>query len=561
MRCAGAITTICRANGYMAGRAVSVFALSVFLASAFAGGAFAAPYGYIFSDQNDLVSLHVTALDLADGGKAHAPSADLSFAMAERPRLDLSALPDIDEVPGMSARRLREATECTACTPEDASRQTGRPASLFEEAYREAAIKGWQAGYAVMAAEADDEPPAAKTANFGSERAYLSFIRRIVRGWQQAVIDIYEADGRLAESRAARYRAAIGGTMLPLAASDKAPLSARFGWASGAELAMQDRWRRESERTERASEDEEVRREAHQSAAEMAPTPMLRPERPAAPAPVDLMPVAQFVSGLAWQHLAPGSLMFDNGKALSFWMRTAGTWKVGQVTRRLATSAGASYPLGPNWKTGTILTWEAVHRSAAAYRNALNGRAWLVTPYLAWKPESHTRIRVYGGYGWREDRVMKESGIARYAGQGWLGGASVQAKWKLDEAGRLVFTPSGSLDATRISVADLRDGAGETRTRKRATGEGRLTLNMEPTEYFSLIEPYSAFSSQWRLDRIAYGADDRLSRHIFSKAMVETGVKLKPRLLPFTTSLRARLSDAQNEVEEFRLGWRFDWPL
>ncbi len=549
----------------MTHRAVSVFALSGLLASVCAGGALAAPDNapdsYIFADQNSLISLHLDALERAVEDKTGAPSAGLSFVAASGPQIDLSALPDIHEVPGMSAARLREATKCTGCDPQVAARMTGRPASVFEDAYAEAAAKGWQAGYAAMAAAADREPPAAQTANFGSERAYLGFIRRIVRGWQQAVIGIYEADGRLGEDRAARYREAIGGAMLPLAASDKAPLSARFGWASGEELAMRDRWRRDARQSEEDATGKVIR-EARQVASRSSPMPLLRPERPATPSPVDLMPVAQFVSGLAWRHLAPSSLALGNGKDVNFWAHTAGTWKVGQTTRRLATSGGIAYPLADNWETGAILTWEETHRMATASRAALNGRAWLVTPYLAWVPERHTRIRIYGGYGWREDRVEKPEGAERYAGEGWLSGAGVRARWKLDEEGRFVFTPSGSLDAARIGVAAYRDGVSETRIRKRATGAGRLTVKVAPTEYFAAIEPYSSISSQWRLDRIVYGAaaaGAAATRHFIHA--VETGVRLKARALPFSTSLRARLSDTDDEAEEVRIGWSFNWPL
>ena len=549
----------------MAGRAVSVFALSGLLTSVFAGGASAAPDNapdsYIFADQNSLISLHVTALDLAAQGKAHGPSTDLIFATASGPGLDLTALPDIDEVPGMSAARLRDATRCKGCAPETAARMTGRPASVFERAYAEAAVKGWQAGYAVMAAEAGRAPPAAQTANYGSERAYLGFIRRIVRGWQRAVIDIYEADGRLDAARAGRYRAAIGGAMLPLAATDRAPLSARFGWASGEELAMRDRWSRDTASGE-PDEEEQLADEVQKVASSVSPMPLLRPERTAAPSPVDLLPVAQFVSGFAWRQLAPGSLTLDNGKDIRFWARTAGTWKAGRGTRRLATSGGASYPLASDWETGAILTWEETHRPASASHRALNGQAWLLTPYLAWTPESHTRIRVYGGYGWREDRITKSGGEERYAGEGWLGGAGLQTRWKLDDAGRVVFTPSGTLDATRISVAALGEGGGETRIRKGATGKGRLTVKVAPTEIFSAIEPYSSISSQWRLDRIAYDAKagEISAAHRFVHAL-ETGVRLKARDLPFSTSLRASLSDTNDEVEDFRLGWSVNWPL
>ncbi|NIJ40815.1 hypothetical protein FHS78_001091 [Parvibaculum indicum] len=549
----------------MTRRAVSVFALSGLLASVWAGGALAAPDNvpdsYIFSDQNSLISIHLDALERAAADKTGLSATELSFAGAGGPQLDLSALPDIHEVPGMSAARLREATQCTACDPQGAARMTGRPAEIFRDAYVEAAAKGWQAGYAVMAAAADRAPPAAQTANFGSERAYLGFIRRIVRGWQQAVIDIYEADGRLGDDRAARYREAIGGAMLPLAATDRAPLSARFGWASGDELAMRDRWRREARRMEPDAADKVIH-EARQVASGLAPMPLLRPEKPAAPAPVDLLPVAQFVSGLAWRHLAPRSLTLGNGKNIGFWARTAGTWKVGHATRRLATSGGVAYPLADNWETGAILTWEETHRAAAASRAALNGRAWLVTPYIAWAPESHTRIRVYGGYGWREDRVENPEGAERYAGEGWLSGAGIRARWKLDEEGRFVFSPSGSLDASRTGVAAYRDGISETRIRKRATGKGRLTVKVAPTEYFAAIEPYSSISSQWRLDRIIYGAaagEAAATRHFVHA--VETGVRLRARALPFSTSLRASLSDADDEEEEVRIGWSFNWPL
>lgn len=549
----------------MTRRAVSAFALSGLLASACAGGALAAPDNapdsYIFSDQNSLISLHLDALERATEDKTGTPSAELSFATVGGPQLDLSALPDIHEVPDMSAARLREATQCTGCAPQAAARMTGRPATIFEDAYAEAAAKGWQAGYAVMAAEADRGPPAAQTANFGSERAYLGFIRRIVRGWQRAVIDIYETDGRLGQERAARYRQATGGAMLPLAATDRAPLSARFGWASGEELAMRDRWSREARRMETDAADKVVQ-DARRIASDLAPRPLLRPKKPAGPAPVDLLPVARFVSGLAWRHLAPRSLALGNGKDIGFWAYTAGTWKAGHKTRRLATSGGVVYPLADDWETGAILTWEETHRGATASRAALNGRAWLVTPYIAWAPERHTRIRVYGGYGWREDRVAEPEGEERYAGEGWLSGAGVRARWKLDEAGRFVFTPSGSVDAARIGVAAQRGGIGETRIRKRAAGKGRLTVKVAPTEYFAAIQPYSSIYSQWRLDRVVYGAaagQAAAARH-FAHA-VETGVKLKARALPFSTSLRARLSHTDDEKEEVRIGWSFDWLL
>lgn len=324
---------------------------------------------------------------------------------------------------------------------------------------------------------------------------------------------------------------------------------------------MRDRWRRAARRTEPDATGKVIH-EARRVASNLTPTPLLRPKRPAAPAPVDLLPVAQFVSGLAWRHLAPRSLALDNGKEIGFWARTAGTWKAGQATRRLATSGGVAYPLADDWETGAILTWEETHRAAAASRAALNGRAWLVTPYIAWVPERHTRIRVYGGYGWREDRVEYPEGAERYAGEGWLSGAGVRARWKLDEEGRFVFTPSGSLDAARIGVAGYRDGISETRIRKRATGKGRLTVKVTPTEYFAVIEPYSSISSQWRLDRIVYGAaaGGAAATRRFLHA-VETGVRLKARALPFSTSLRARLSDTDDEAEEVRIGWSFNWPL
>lgn len=446
------------------------------------------PDASIFSDHFSALEEHEKLLNATPAAPVTPPPVS-SIVERER-RAALPLLPDIHETKGMTLTLLALRSDCPRCLPGPAAESTGLPVGLFEGAWRRAMEEGWRAGYDEMRTATARAKPLRVKSETARSAYYLRYIRRIVHGWQVAVVRTLRAENRITEAESLRYLAVLKRTLPPPGAAPHAPQRIRTGWVSDGEMAALDK-----RYTPRA----EVKRLADEDAARIEarfrqPTQSAQKEKTAVEGKDDVIPFARLATGYAHNMLiGEGFSFLPEGARL--WSKTGGDWTLEGEKRRVLISGGAAWTYDEKTKLGATMTW------ARSWRDGTNknwqGESFFVSPFLSHALDEHLRLRLFGGLGQRNDRVTTPSYEVAYTGQSFHSGAGLEGGWHF---GRLDFKPSGEVSLSRIALSsDL--ARNETRSRGRATCRAGFIYDAEEEGAFSKVEPFVNFVANWTFDR------------------------------------------------------------
>ncbi|MEQ8268463.1 MAG: hypothetical protein RH982_14805 [Parvibaculum sp.] len=471
-----------------------------------------APDGAIFSDHYAVLEEHEKVLN---GAPVAAPARPPIAEFIVRPRrASLPPLPDIHEVDGITVDQLIARSNCPGCLPGPAAEATGLPAGVFEGAWRRAAEAGWRAGYDEMRAAADRAVPPGVESTPARRAYYLRYIRRIVHGWQGAVVHTLRAQKKITIREAVRYQAVLDRTLPRPGAAPYAPQRVRTGWVSDEEMdALDRRYAPPVQKTRLTDTD------ANRIAERFTP-PAVEEKKSKAAGNSNIIPFARLATGYAYDFLAADVRAFLPADT-QIWSRTGGNWTLDTASRRLVVSGGAAWPLGEATKIGTAVSWGRSWRDG---RKPWTAETFFVSPFIAHALSEHVKLRAFGGAGYRSDHVAAETYSADYGGQSLYSGASVEGSWAF---GRLQFVPVGQVSLSRLGVASG-TAPGEDRARGRATYRNGFTYSMPGTRYISQLEPFANLTTHWtfdRADRQALYAKDTMKNEL--TGAFESGVRLK----------------------------------
>ncbi|MEX1154279.1 hypothetical protein [Parvibaculum sp.] len=454
-------------------------------AATFAG----APDAAIFTDHFALLQEHERAIDRAPAAAPARPPIS-SLAVRQR-RASLPPLPDIHEVKGITARLLLEKSGCLACAPGPAAAATGLPVGVFETALRRAVEEGWLAGYREMRAAAPRAVPPGVKGAAAREAHSLRYIRSIVHGWQVAVVRTLRARNRITVREAERYLAVLDRTMPPPGRHPHAKQRIRTGWVSDAELDRLDR-RHAPPVPQKRLADPDTRRIAETFVAPTGKKPQT--SQSAVEGNSNVIPFARLATGYADDMLLDRARSFLPSET-QIWSRAGGNWTLDGALQRVAVSGGVAWPLGEATRIGTAVTWGRGWRDN---RKSWVGESLFISPFVSYAMSAHVRLRVYGGVGYRSDRVDAADDGLSYTGNSFFSGASVEGAWRF---GNLRFSPSARIGASRVRLASP-EASGEARSRGRATYSNGFSYKLPATRHFSKIEPFADFTTHWTFDRV-----------------------------------------------------------
>lgn len=453
-------------------------------AAAFSG----APDAAIFADHFAVLDEHERAVDRAPA--AAPPRPPISSFVARQRRSPLPPLPDIHEVDGISTRLLLKRSDCPGCAPAPAASATGVPVGVFENALRRAVREGWRAGSNEMRAAAARAAPPGFRGEAARQAYYLLYVRRIVHGWQVAVVHTLRARNEITPREAERYLAVLERTMPPPGARPHAPQRIRTGWVSDAEMDQLDR-RYAPPKPQPRLADPDIRRINETF---VAPTEKPRRQAAAVDGNSNMIPFARLATGYADDLLLDRARFFLPADT-QLWSRAGGNWSLDGTLQRFAVSGGVAWPLDETTRVGTAVTWGRGWRDG---QRMWSGESFYVSPFVSHAMNEHLRLRVYGGVGYRADSVDTATYGIDYSGSSLFSGASLEGSWRF---GRLRFSPSGHLGMSRIGVASD-TASDEFRTRGRATYRSGFSYPLPETRYFSKIEPFASVATHWTFDSI-----------------------------------------------------------
>ncbi|WP_041535791.1 hypothetical protein [Parvibaculum lavamentivorans] len=473
------------------------------------------PDAAIFADHFAVLEDHERALEGAPAGRPKPPP--ISTIVFKPPVKSLPPLPDIHETKGITQRILIEKSRCLGCAPDAAAAATGLPIGVFENALRLAIEKGWRAGYDEMRAAAPRATPPHLDEPEARRDFYLRYIRRIVHGWQVAVVHTQRANNRIGEAEADRFNAVLRRTLPPSGIRPQAPQRMRTGWVSDKEMDWLDRRAGKVRQPKKRLADKDAKRIAERFV-QPAGKPVV--ENAGVEGDSNIIPFARIATGYADDMLL-GSARAFLPEGTQVWSRTGGQWTLEALKQRVAVSGGAAWPLGEATKLGATMTWGRGWRDGA---RPWGSESLLVSPFISYAMSENVRLRAYGGAGYRTDHVETRDQSVAYGGSSLFSGASIEGMW---EFGALRFRPAGHLSMSRLQVTSG-EAAGEARSRGRATYKNGFTYSLPETHFFSKVEPFASVATHWtfdRIDREARFADVPLKSEFGGD--VESGILLK----------------------------------
>lgn len=472
-----------------------------------------APDAAIFNDHYAVLEEHEKMLNGAPVAAPVRPS--ISEFIVRPRRASLPPLPDIHEVDGITLDQLIARSNCPGCLPGPAAEATGLPVGVFEGAWRRAVKEGWRAGYDEMRAAATRAVPPGVESTPARRAYYLRYIRRIVHGWQTAVVHTLRAQKKITIRETVRYQAVLDRTLPRPGAAPYAPQRIRTGWVSDEEMdALDRRYAPPEEKTRLV--DTDARRIAERF---KAPADEVKKNEAAVAGSSNVIPFARLATGYAYDMLVSDVRSFLPADT-QLWSRTGGTWTLDSANRRLVVSGGAAWPLDEATKLGTAVSWGRSWREGSKPWMA---ESLFISPFVTHALGEHVKLRAFGGVGYRTDHVDAPAYSAGYAGNSLYSGASVQGSWKF---GRLQFTPAGEVSMSRLDIASA--AAAESRARGRATYRNGFIYRLPETRYLSRIEPFADLMTHWtfdRADRSALYAKDTMESAL--TGAFEGGIRLK----------------------------------
>ncbi len=472
------------------------------------------PDAAIFGDHFSALAEHEKLLNAVPAAPVAPPP--VSSIVGKEGRAALPPLPDIHETKGLTLELLALRSDCPRCLPGPAAESTGLPVGLFEGAWRRAMEEGWRAGYDEMRAAATRAKPPGVKSETARRAYYLRYIRRVVHGWQVAVVRTLRAQGKITEDESLRYLAVLNRTLPPPGAAPHAPQRIRTGWVSDEEMVALDRRHAPRAEVRRLADEDAERIEARFR----QPTQSAQKEKAAVEGKDDVIPFARLATGYAHDVLIDEGFSFlPEGAKL--WSKTGGDWTLEGEKRRVLISGGAAWTYDEKTKLGATVTWARSWRDGT---KNWQGESFFFSPFLSHSLDEHLRLRLFGGAGQRYDRVTAPDYEIAYAGQSFHSGAGLEGGWHFD---RLDFKPSGEVSLSRIALSSAvaRD---EERSRGRATCRVGFVYDAEEEGAFSKVEPFVNFVANWTFDRVEREAASALltPKNDFAGEF-EGGVRLK----------------------------------